>query len=157
MTQQSGADDAAAAASSHLLSAASHQPVLHFQSTLIFVAHKQQLSLQITNAAELSANRVTDGSAAAAVALRHAVPSRLRRWRNVQTAGEGGGGGGEGFTDISTGAHHSTEQAACLPDRPRHPFILTGRHGCLGSLRGVRTVPKRTGSRTEASAEEKRQ
>lgn len=28
------------------------------------------------------------------------------------------GGGGEGFTDISTAAHYSTEQAACLPDQP---------------------------------------
>ncbi|KAK2835044.1 hypothetical protein Q5P01_015528 [Channa striata] len=51
-----------------------------------------------------------------------------------------GGGGGEGFSDVSTAAHSSTEQAACL-------LILTGLHGCLGSPRGVRT-----GSRTEACA-----
>ncbi|KAK5869449.1 hypothetical protein PBY51_024164 [Eleginops maclovinus] len=40
-------------------------------------------------------------------------------WHNLQT-------GEEGFTDISTAAHYSTEQAACLLDQPRHLFILTG-------------------------------
>ncbi|KAK5906762.1 hypothetical protein CesoFtcFv8_004675 [Champsocephalus esox] len=46
-------------------------------------------------------------------------------WHNSQTAG-GGGRREEGFTDISTAGHYSTEQAACLLDQPRHPFILTG-------------------------------
>lgn len=59
-----------------------------------------------------------------------------------------------GFSDISTAAHYSTEQAACLPDQPRHPFNLPGLHGCLGWLCGVHAASKRTGSRAEASAED---
>lgn len=83
--------------------------------------------------------------AAAAAAVRHTDPSRLRRWlasfadgRRRKRRRE------EGFTDISTAAHYSAEQAACLLDQPRHPFTLTGLHGRLGSLCGVQVVWKRT-------------